>query len=80
MNKILILILSLIFYNTCYSQSGDYKAIVSQGEIPVDIISTTVDKYDKDIELLKEVEMSRKERKVQKKYSIETNYVLDRFL
>lgn len=59
---------------------NQYKPLECKGIIPKEYITSSADKYKKEIEKIEEKDLQRKEEKNRKQFALETNFVLDDLL
>ncbi len=81
MKKIITSLLLLFVTSVLFAQqSTGYQLLECKDHIPLRLIESSTSKYKKDLAKLKELEQSKKERKLLSKFSLESHFVLDKLL
>ena len=81
MKNILIALLFVFTTSVSLAQNSvNYQLLECKDKIPLGLIESSTSKYKKDLAKLKELEQSRKERKLLSKFSLESHFVLDKLL
>lgn len=78
--NIIAIFLGLIPILSFAQNSSNYELLQCKDQIPLDLIASSTSKYKKDITKFKEMEKSKKERRLLSKFSLESHFLLDRLL
>ncbi len=76
-----ILTIFLLFSGAIAAQDfNQYQPVVCKGDIPREYITSSTEKYKRDIEKIEKGDLQRKEEKSRKRFALETHFVLDDLL
>lgn len=75
-----LIIILFISKNISAQYNLNYTNLKCSGIIPANLLTTTKDKYELEKEVIKKSSTSKKDKKLQSKYSIEVNYLLDNLM